>query len=261
MIEIDEILQLRFEGNGISPDKVKPSEISELINEFQNVLLSTIKQEHREIDITSLLFSLDSIRKESLGINFKALQETILPDIRQAVVGAYLLITTSINTKDFSNLNSNSISSLKKIAAFSKKYSCNGHFNRNGETLSTITPTTEIRESQIPLLKGTTTIYGEVIDVGANIHLKLNDGSKLYIDVDKKVSKQLGTRLWDYVGLRGIAKWDPVTFKIIEFKYTEILEFSPGSVSQTFSDLRELTSGAWDKFDSNDDINNQLLKD
>lgn len=261
MSETAEILQLRFDGNGINPDKVKPSEISELINEFQNALLSTIREEHPEIDTNTVLFCLDGIKKESLGINFKAIQETLLPDVRQAVIASYVLIATTISTQDFTNLNHSTIQSLKKISAFSKKYGCNGEFNRNGETLSIITPNTDIKETQIPLLRGNTSIYGEIVDVGSNIHLKLNDGSRVLIDVDKKTSKYLGTKLWDYVGIKGTAKWDPVTFKISEFKFSEVIDFTPGAISQTFADLRGITSGVWDNFHTGDDINKQLLRD
>lgn len=261
MAEAQEILQLRFEGNGISPDSVKPSEIAEMINEFQNALLSTIKAEHPEIDINELLFSLEAIKNESLGINFKTVQENLLKQVKDAVVSSYLLIATTINTKDFTPLSSNTIQSLKKISAFAKRHNCNGQFNIDGETISTITPATEIKELPVLPLRGTATVYGQIVDVGSNIHLKLNDGNTVLIDVDKSVSKYLGTRLWDIVGIRGVAKWDPLTFKISDFKFLEIIDFAPGNLTKTFADLKKLTSGVWDKFNNNDDINKQLLRD
>ena len=66
---INDILQLRFDGNGINPDKVKPSEICDLVIEIQNALNATIKHNHPEIDTKNVLFSFDSIKNESLGIN------------------------------------------------------------------------------------------------------------------------------------------------------------------------------------------------
>src|SRR5689334_19475212 len=98
MVEKDEILQLRFEGNGISPEIVKPSEIAELIEEFQNAILATIKEEHSEIDIEQVLFCLDGIKNESIGINFRSIKEKILPEVTKAVIRSYLLIATTINT-------------------------------------------------------------------------------------------------------------------------------------------------------------------
>lgn len=255
-----EILQLRFDGNGINPDRVKPSEISDLIKDYQDALLFTIKQDYPAIDTEQILFTLESIRNESLGINFKAIKEPILPQIRDAVVASYLLITSSINTNDYSSLNQNTIQSLKRIVAFSKKHGCNAEFNRNGETISIITPNADIQVNKIPLIKSNTIIYGEIVDVGSNIHLKLNEGYNIIIDADKKTSKALASRLWEQVGFRGTAKWDPVTFKIVEFKLVDVLDYNPGGLQSAFAKLRDV-SGAWDQFNSNDDINKQLLRD
>lgn len=261
MSEANDILQLKFDGNGINPDKVQPSEICELIYEFQNALLCTIKEAHPEIDTKAVLFSLQDIKNESLGINFKALKERVLPEIKDVVIASYILIATSIGTGDYSKLNQNTLLSLKKISAFSKKYQCEGQFNRNGETLSTITPNTEIKERKIPVIKSETTIYGEVTDIGFNIHLKLNEGYTVIFDVEKKISKQLSSKLWEQIGVQGIAKWDIETYRITEFKFTNILDYSPGSISEAFSELKEISSGAWDKFNNDTDINSQLLRD
>lgn len=261
MIEGNDILQLRFDGNGINPDKVQPSEICELINEFQNALLCTIKEAHPEIDTKAVLFSLQDIKNESLGINFKALVESVLPEIKEVVVTSYLLIATSIGIGDYSKLNQNTLLSLKKISAFSKKYQCNGQFNRNGETISVITPNTEIKEKKVPTIKSETTIYGEVIDIGSNIHIKLNEGYTITFDVDKKISKQLSSKLWEQIGVQGIAKWDIETYRITEFKFTNILDYSPQSISAAFAELKDISNGTWDEFNNERDINSQLLRD
>jgi len=261
MSETAEILQLRFEGNGINPEKVKPSEIGELIAEFQNALLATIKQEYPEIDTDTVLFSLDGVRNESLGINFKAIAEKILPEVRQAVVACYILISTTINNNDYTNLNHSTVQSLKKISSFSKRYQCNGHFNRNGETLSTITPNTEIKEAKIPAIRSSVNIYGEIIDVGSNIHIRLDDGYNVIVDADKQTSKKLGSKLWEYVGLRGNAKWDIESLRISEFKLIEILEYNPTGISNAFKQLREVGISGWDMYNTNDDITKQLLRD
>lgn len=240
MSETKDILQLKFDGNGINPDKVLPSEICDLVYEFQNALLCTIKESHPEIDTQAVLFSFDSIKNESLGINFKAIEEHVLPEIKNVVVASYILIATSINTQDYSSLNQDAIGSLKKIVGFSKKYQCNGQLNRNGETLTTITPNTEIKDKKTISIKSNLTIYGEIVEVGNNVHLRLNEGYNVYIDVDKTVSKKLATKLWEFVGIKGIGKWDTNTLKITEFKYLDILDYSPGNISRTFSELREV---------------------
>lgn len=257
----DDILQLRFEGNGINPDKVLPSEISELITEFENALLCTIKDTHPEIDTKILLFSLKEIKNESLGIHFKTLAENTLPDIRSVVVSSYMLIATSIQTSDYSHLGQGALQSLKKLSNFSKKHQCNGQFIKNGETISVFTPKTEIKERKPTLIRSDVTIYGEVTDIGSNIHLKLNEGYTVIFDVDKQTSKLLSSKLWEQIGVRGVAKWDVETFRITEFKLSSILDYSQSSISETFAQLRNITSDVWDKLNNDNEINNQLLRD
>lgn len=242
----NDILQLRFEGNGINLDKVKPSEVCDIINNLQAALLSTIKNDYPEIDIENVLFSLDSIKNESLGINLKALKEKLLPQVRDVVVNSFILIAVCIGKNDLSNLNRDTVQHIKKIAAFSKEYQCNGQFNYNNETIATITPTSELKEIKIPLIKSIANIYGEIIDVGNNVHVRLDEGYTVIVTTDKDTSKKLAPRLWDYVGLRGEARWDIETFKIDTFKLTEILDYNPGSISAAFSSLRE--SGTYTTF-------------
>lgn len=257
----NDILQLRFEGNGINLDKVKPSEVCDIIINIQGALLSTIKNDYPEIDIDSVLFSIDSIKNESLGINLKALKEKLLPQVKDVVITSFILISASIDTNNFSKLSASTVQYVKKIAAFSKEYQCNGQFNYNNETLATITPSTEIKEKKISLIKSVVNIYGEIIDVGNNVHVKLDEGYNVIVTTDKDTSKKLAPRLWDYVGLRGEAKWDIETFKIDSFKLTEILDYNPGSISDAFNSLRETGTSGWDIFNSNEDITKQLLRD
>jgi hypothetical protein len=256
----NDILQLRFEGNGINPDKVKPSEICDLIIELQNALNATIKQQHPEIDTDEVLFSLEGIRDKSLAINLKALAESILPEIKNTVVSCYLTIAFSVKDNDLTNLHPAAVQAVKKVSAFSKKYECNGQFNHNEETVSTITPLTELKEKKPYIVKSTIRIYGEVVDVGSNVHIKLNDGTTLYVVTTKENSKRLGASLWDVVGLVGVAKWDSETLKIHEFRLTEILDYNPKTFMSIITKIRQTESG-WDKFNSNDDINKQLLRD
>jgi hypothetical protein len=255
-----DILQLRFQGNDISPDKVKPSQIASLIEQFEKAILATITLQHPEINTEKVLFVFDSIKNESLGLNFKPLIDNILPDIKNAVVSSYVIIASSLNTNDYSKLPSDTIQSLKKIAAFSKENNCVGNFNLNGETIGTINPDTEIKEIKKVIVKSSLNIYGEIVDIGSNIHIKLDEGYTVIVDADKATSKLLAPRLWEYVGLKGNAKWDIETFKIIEFKLVEILEYNPGILSNVFKELKEIPTG-WDKFNNNNEINKQLLRD
>lgn len=257
-MENNDIIELKFSGNGISPTTVKPHEVAELIINFEKLLLSTIKDQHPEIDTDELLFTFDAIHNESLDLRF------IPKRIAEIVIASYALISSSFKTGDYSTLNKSAVDSLKNITKFSKKYDCVGYFNHNDVTLSTFTPTTEITVKKPTILKEQTTIFGKLIDSGGdnpNVHIRISDEQVLIFSTSHSYAKQLAAKLYERVALRGIAKWNADTLKIEDFKLTEILEYSQGKTSKAINDLKSLTSGVWDKYDDNDEINNQLLRD
>lgn len=254
----NDILELKFAGNGIGPDIVKPHEIAELIIGFEKSLLFTIKDQHSEIDIEQLLFSFDSIHNESLDLRF------IPKLVKPAVVSSYLLISACISNGDFSLLGNEAITHLRTFTRFSKKYDCAGYFSHNGTLLSTITPTTEIAFNKNRIVKEETTIFGRIIDLGGeipNVHIKINDEYNLIFDTSRENIKKLASKIYERVVLTGTVKWDSTTFKVLDFKLNEVVDYAPGKSFLAISELRKITSGIWDKLKSNGDINAQLLRE
>ena len=200
MEESTDIFELRFDGNGVNPETVKPSEIAQLINDLQEVLVCQIQQDFPQVNTEELLFTFDKIKNESLGIAFKKkLAKYINEDVVEV---SYAKIAKAVSTGNFDEIPDKGVLSLRNISKFTQRHNCNGDLKSKGKVLSTILPTNEIKEKKHPTLKGTTILYGEITDIGSNVHLKLNDGSTVYINnVDKQTSKQLATKLWEYVGV------------------------------------------------------------
>lgn len=256
--DIKDILEIRFVGDDVKPNTVKPHEIAELIIAFEKSLLSDIKERHPEIDINELLFGFKEIQDASIGVRF------IPKLVRDIVVGSFTLISTSFETGDFSSISNETISELKPLTKFSKKYNCIGEFNLNGRTLSSFTSTTEIQYNKNPIIEGEVKLFGRVIDSGGdnpNVHLKINDEHTIIIPTSEAFAKQLAYKLYEKVNLVGTAKWDALTFEIKSFKIKEIIDFTPGKTLNAINELRNLTSGYWDQFKTNDEINNNILRD
>jgi hypothetical protein len=253
-----DIFELKFAGNGIGPHVVKPHEICELVIGFEKALLLTIKDQHPEIDTEQVLFSFDSIDKESLDLRF-------LPQLgKQIVVSSYLLLATSVGNGDYTLLSNDAITHLRTISRFAKKYECTGIFRHNETTISTITPATEIAYNKSRIIKEETTIFGKLVDIGGekpNVHIKINEEYNLIFDTSEANVKKLATRIYEKVVLTGTVKWDSKTYKILDFKLNDIVDYSPGKSFSAIEKLRKLTSGFWDRFNNNDDINRQLLRD
>lgn len=254
----DEIIELKFEGNNISPSIVKPHEITELVNSFERALLYTIKKNHPEIDTTQLLFSFEKIKDESLDIQF-------FPKLVQSIVlSSFVLISDSIKNANFETLDSKTINELNTFVKFSNKYQCIGSFTYNGNRLSSLSGNTEIAIPKNKEATEETVIFGEITGAGGlkpNVHLRINDEYNIIISTDKKTSKILANKLYEKVKLAGIAKYDVDTTQITHFKISEILDYTPGNTYQAITELRAITSGYWDQFNTNEDINNELLRD
>lgn len=260
-----DILELKFEGNGINPKSVKASEIASLITEFECAILSTLKYENPEIDTKStVLLCFESVEDKSIGIFLSSNIDKIKQEIKTLIGASYVSLATSIGNADFNKLPDEAILSLKKIQTFTTKNDCQATFKYNGETLSVINSNSKIKVSNNTIVQGDTTIYGELIDVGGenpNIHIRINDDYKITITTTKQQTKELANRLYETIGLKGNAKWDLSTSKITEFKLYNILEYTPGNIKKAFEELKDISNGFWDSLNSNDEINRKLLRD
>lgn len=244
----NEILELKFDGNNVSPSTVKPSEIAKLIIDFEKALLSTISASHPEINTDALLFSFVEVDDKSLDLKFIPL----IGAAKDVVIAAYLSIAVSIKDNNFKKLSVNTIIALKDITKFSKKYKCSGYLNHNYVNVATFTHDTEINLEKASVITGETTIYGKVIDVGGenpNVHFKINNDYTVIIDVKEEIAKQLAPKLFEEVGLKGTAKWDAISYQVTEFKIIDIIEYEPKTLKKTFNDLRNSLGKYWDGVD------------
>ena len=254
----DDILEIRFAGNGVSPLSVKPHEVAELIVSFEKALLSDIKERHPEIDTSQLLFAFTDIKNESLGLGF------VPKIVKDIIVRSYSLIASCVGNGDLSSLNNETIQHLKTFTKFSKNHGCVGELKLNGERISSFTPTTELQYNKNQIIKGDIRLFGRVIDAGGdrpNVHLKVNDERILIFFTSEANAKLLAHKLYEKDSLVGTAKWDAITNEILEFKLLEIVDFAAGGTLDAINELRKITSGYWDKFNTTDEINNQLLRD
>lgn len=253
----NDILEIRFSGNDVKLSAVKPHEIAELIIAFEKSLLSDIKTRHPEINTTELLFVFKEIKDASIGVRFTPKL------INNIVVESFLLISSGFETGDFSYVSNETIAELKQITKFSKKYNCSGEFNLNNRTLSSFTTTTEIQYNKNPIVEGEVKLFGRVMDSGGdnpNVHLKVNDEYTIIIGTSEAFAKELAHKLYEKVSLIGIAKWDALTYEIKSFKIQEIIDFTPGKTFSAILELKNLSSGYWDQFNTNEEINNSLLR-
>lgn len=102
---------------------------------------------------------------------------------------------------------------------------------------------------KVPVVTGETDIYGIVNRIGGvepKIRLALDEGYLLSCTTTHELARQLGSRLYYRVGLRGTATWNTVDWSIQGFKVTEILSFEEIPLTDAVSELAKASGPtAW----------------
>ncbi len=244
MEQDNEQIELRFEGNGIKPSKVRASEVATLIASFERSILAIVREEHPELSEDFVFISFDEIKESSLALKCIAHKPQLY------VAPAYSKLTVAFVNNNFNSLPNESIEDLRVIQRFAKKHACDGVFLKNGERLASFNSEVDISYNDEGIVKGETTIYGEVKKAGGEtprVQLKINDSYTISFEVKKDIAVHLASNLYKEVGLKGIARWDKKTFKILDFKAEGIIEVQENTLVDAFKELNTLFGDHLDK--------------
>lgn len=246
---------LRFVGEGIDPKSLTIKELAKLMTSLEDTILAIVQEQN------------PSIKKEDINLSLVDVVDTSafyksLPSLAEVMVGAYLTITTAIHNKEFNKLSPQSISSFQPIVDFTNQRQCKAQLRLGGDLLATVEP--DSREEESPLeevanrfIYGKTTLYAVVQRVGgakpkAMLQIPQSE-TLLYIDTTAAEAKKLAARLYDTVALTGTATYESESFKIVNFKIEEILEFEEVSINEAFNEVREVLGKYWDDIDDIDE--------
>lgn len=112
-----------------------------------------------------------------------------------------------------------------------------------------------------------TTVYGKLIQVGGkremNIHLEsIFTGKKIICNIRTiEQARELGSRIYEVVGLRGIATVSITNKEIEEFEVTEILPYRESEIENNLAELRVVYSEMVKDMDNLDDFYRKLRED
>jgi len=250
----DEILEIKFEGGGINPSAVPASEVAELITSFEKAILSTLQDRFPDIDTKQYAYlSLSQIEDQSLGLKFLAQKAT------DAFVSSYILVATSINTNSYNDLPFPAVENLKVLSKFTQKHNCDCNYIHNGQTLAQLKPTSIIELNENNILKGETVIYGKIQRVGGEVPrvaFKDHTGQNIYFQVSEEIAILLAPKLYKEVALIGKATWDKKTYKVIDFKVADIKDLNNKTLTETFSQIKDIIGKYWDEVDDIESVFN-----
>jgi hypothetical protein len=248
-------VEVLLSGDGISPGKLRSKEIAEVIESVEDMIASTVVQDRPDLKKESIIIGLKGVREGSIGLEFS-------PNFEDLTLPATYKITRSIVENDFTSLSSNTLSSLRKLSAFTRKHQCNAEFltlNGKVESLAIITPETKIPEKYS--ISGETTLHGEITRVGGaepKIQFKTIEGDIIYCSTNKEIARKAGTKLYNKDEIQGTAEWNSETLKIESFHVTNISDYEEIRLSGAFKELSELIGSSLDYIDNVDDFVSEI---
>lgn len=105
------------------------------------------------------------------------------------------------------------------------------------------------------VVRGTSTLLARCLRVGGATTPKaevrvVQGGRALNLTVSESLAKQLGGRLYEEVLLQGEAVWELPSWRLVDFKVSEILDFDRTSPAEAFQELSKKAGDAWDEVDA-----------
>lgn len=243
------LLGVRLTGGSIKPGSIRSKEIAELIEAYEDMIVSVVIHENPELQKETIVVGLTGITDESIGFLFT-------PNVQNLTIPAARKVYNTFATLNFNILPPSAIKSANKIISFVKKHNCEAELTEIKENqrkvLAVITPSITI--PSIPALTGETTLYGEITRVGGiepKVQFKTVDGQTIYCEVSHELAKKLGRDLYSQVALRGVARWNTYTLELEDFTIEELLDYQETSLTEAFSQLHQ---AAGDSFEQIDDV-------
>ena len=232
------VIEVSFTGEGIRPDNVKASDVADILKAIETMVEAHVLRDHPKIEKETVVVGLVSIKSSSLDLQFSSTIPTL-------AIAAFQDTGQAIRDKDFSRLPSGSFGALDLVVSFTRKRQCVADFiilDGKKDVIATITPDTTVERK--PLLTGETTIYGQVVRVGGRtprVMIEMVDGSTIFCDANIDIARTLGGRLYQVVGLAGIAEWDSKTLAMDTFTIKAILPYEATSFKEAMAELAEMT--------------------
>lgn len=242
-------MELRFIGQDIRPENVRAGQVGDLLKWVEDMIVSVVNKHYSTLSKDDLVLWLAGIHAGSLSLKF----ESQIPDI---VCPAFEEIGARIASTEFLSLPSKALESLSNISRFTHRYGCTAQLiNANNGVdviIAEITPGMEVIQAK--LLSGETTIYGQVIRVGGRdprVVVETVNGHLISCEIKRDMASALGRRLYDEVGLYGIAQWERDARNLVGFRVIRITTYQKLSALQAFSKLSE-TVGEY--YQATDDV-------
>ena len=234
-------------NDNVHPDTVKPSDIADILKAIENIVETQVYKQHPEISKEQVIIGFTHIKSSSIDPQFNS----VFPDI---IYSAILDVGQAINSNDYSRLPLNSYKDLKTLVNYTRKLKCVVELafqNGKRSVIATLSP--DIKIERPCALTGETTVYAKIIRVGGKepkVEIDTIDGRTLYCNAPFEITTKLGAKLYQIVGLIGVAEWDNDLNNIEQFSITGIIEYEKAPIKEAMSKLAEATQNYYAGIDN-----------
>lgn len=237
MIETSENLWVQIQGDGIHPGTISASDLAVVLSSLEKSVIPVVLVDHPGVRREDVFLGLVEVTSKSVGLGFR-------PSDRQLIVPAIEKWATAFDSGDFSDLPRECFDASTQLVRLAKDRRYRLGLGLNGTRLLQIHADTRISRD-IKHLKGSTVLYGTLEDVGGlepRIVLRLDDGRRLSVKVNKERATEIATRLYSRVGLSGVATWDRGEKSLMDFQVTGIEPYKETPIRKAIARVGELLS-------------------
>lgn len=244
-------IEIRLKGEGMTPGLVRSRDLAQLIEAVEDMIAAEVAANNSDIKKEQIVIGLADVAPGSVTLAFASSADTL-------TTPALEKIANSVKTNDFYALPEDSIKSLRAISKFSQARKCTAEIyavNGDRKLLAAITPETHIQDCEP--IKGETIIYGVVTRVGGanedspTIQIRTIEGRLIYCTANRKNAKIAAQRLYQQIGLIGIAEWDIKTYEIKAFTVTGFSSYEMTPLSEA---VESISQSYGQHFDAIDDV-------
>jgi hypothetical protein len=232
-----DFIEIRFTGEGVKPETVKAGDIADILTAVEEMIEACVIRDFPQVSKERVIVGLVDIKGSSVDLKFSS-------QIGLLAIPAFEEIGEAVTTNEFSKLPIKTLEGLDMIAAFTRRHRCEaGLVLNNGKPklLGTITPETKI--TRFPLLTGETTIYGQVVRVGGRepkVMVEMVNGRVIYCDAPIEMARQLGGKLYNIVGLWGLAQWNAKSFDVEKFTIRGVTLYEETPIEEAMKQLAKV---------------------
>jgi hypothetical protein len=240
-------IEIRFKEGKIEPKDISVSELLDALKAIEKAIAAFVLREHPEVKSEELFVGLIGVSKGSASYRFAPSRlEYSLPASR-SVFGA-----TARN--ELATIPRESAEAMLQVSRFAQKRNCVTEFTvleNGGSEVVELMPTTILSLPKSKPIEGTTTMYAYVERVGGVtpiVSIRIGN-SRLSSETTAAIAKELGRRLYEWVGLRGTARWDAETYNLKDFIIKEVTEYQDTPMTEAIAELRGLIGKYWQDVD------------